>query len=310
MANDRDAPSEGPAVVSPFDDEDADAIVVSSDKRQFRIYKVILSKASSVFRDMWSIPQAGQTAQSADNPLEMIDGLPVVHCSEDGRTLELLFTLCYPLEHPALDSLDDVSSVLEACGKYFMDAIAPIVRKAWPAAASRDPLRAFAIACTKRWDEQARIAARLALSERIWPLEPPLHPSFNGVSADTIVRLESYQRKCSSAAVQRIKNAQWATRIFDTASCTRCGGNTILTATQSRQLTDWYTKYTQLSTKALLLRPAGSTVKADDFVNQSILAIYGTYPCDGNWHAMEKIQHVVALFADEVDKLISEVHTI
>lgn len=308
MADDDDAPSETQSpVVHPFDDEDADVVVVSCDKRQFRVYKTILGKASPVFRDMSNLPQAQRTTPSAGNPREMIDGLPVINLTEDGRTLELLFTLCYPLENPTLDSLDDVYRVLEASGKYLMDTIASIVRKAWPAAASRDPLRAFAIACTKRWEQEARIAARLALSHAVWPLEPPLGHDFREVSADTIVRLESYHRKCGAAANGCVTNPTWTSHIFDATSCAHCGGQVTMGTAQSLMLSDWYSKYTQQAAVALSLQPAGSTVSADDFVSRSISTTYGSLPCEASSHVMEKIKQVVTLFAEEIDKVVANV---
>ena len=105
-----------PKTIPPFDDEDADVIVKSSDGDEFRLYKVILAKASHVFGSAFSIPQGTPPASTLDPP-EVIDGLPAIYLTEDTRTLTLMFSLCYPMIPPVLDSLHDVYNLLEAAMK-------------------------------------------------------------------------------------------------------------------------------------------------------------------------------------------------
>ena len=62
---------------SPFDDPDADIVIRSAEGISFRLYKVILSKASSVFRDMFTLPD-GQSHR----------GPQTVDVSEDADTLD------------------------------------------------------------------------------------------------------------------------------------------------------------------------------------------------------------------------------
>ena len=47
---------------APFDDDDADIIFRSSDADDFRLYRVILAKASPVFRTMLQLPQPSATS--------------------------------------------------------------------------------------------------------------------------------------------------------------------------------------------------------------------------------------------------------
>ena len=50
------------SIRSPFDDPDADIVIRSAEGISFRLYKVILSKASSVFRDMFTLPDGQSQA--------------------------------------------------------------------------------------------------------------------------------------------------------------------------------------------------------------------------------------------------------
>ena len=65
------------SIRSPFDDPDADIVFRSAEGISFRLYKVILSKASSVFRDMFTLPDC----QSHNGP-------QTVDVSEDADTLD------------------------------------------------------------------------------------------------------------------------------------------------------------------------------------------------------------------------------
>ena len=301
-------PSEETLAVSPFDDEDADVIVKSCDKHEFRLYKVILAKASQIFRDAFSLPQNPSASIGLDPP-EVIDGLPVIYLEEDSRTLALLFRLCYPVEPPELASLDDVYPVLAAATKYAMDGIVTISRKAWPTVAAKEPLRAFAIACRMHWTEEARIAARCTLREPVWPLEPPLDPEFKAVSAETIVRLISYHRKCAAAAVRCLQNTEWSTRIFEQAVCLHCLGQSTLGSAQNLRLRDWYSKYIQQAKSVLVVQPAGCTLRRPAFFTTSVHSVFGSPPCEAPAHCLSKIDEVISLFAEEIESHIAQVRT-
>ena len=292
--------------VSPFDDEDADVVVVSSDGDLFYLYRAILGKASPVFKSMFGLPQSPPPDGASDSN-DIVNGLPAVHLTERTRTLELLFTHCYPLEHPELRTLDDVHAVLEAAIKYDMEVIAARARKAWPAAAALEPFRAFAVACLRRWEDEAGIAARLTLREPIWPLEPPLAPEFKVISADTIVRLIAYHRRCGAAASNCAKSTEWSTHVFDTAVCAHCRGNNVTRTQQNLRLSDWYTKFTRQAASALLAQPAGSIVQDSAFVTKTICDTYGAPPCETASHCLEKIKAVVTQFGEGVDQIIAEV---
>ena len=67
---------------APFDHSLADVILRSSDKIDFRVFKLFLSLASPVFETMFSLPQPTEGV----NPDEgTTDKLPVMPLSEDAK---------------------------------------------------------------------------------------------------------------------------------------------------------------------------------------------------------------------------------
>ncbi|EKM54654.1 uncharacterized protein PHACADRAFT_258646 [Phanerochaete carnosa HHB-10118-sp] len=286
-----------------FSDKDADVIIRSSDAVEFKMYKVILSKASPFFKDMFSLPQSPSVVD--DRPSEFLDGVPVVDFSENNRTLDHLFRFLYPCPNPNLKSLDDVHAVLEAANKYQLEDVVLYARRTWNELASLEPLRAFAIACGRRWEEEARSAALLSLKEPVWPLQPPMAPEFKTISGDTVVRLMWYQRRCGEAAMQAALNPERMNRLFDASSCTHCLGP--FSMTQTRRIRDWFALYTRQVAPCLEKQPSGRTATERGLVEGAIKHVFENAPCEVDMHCIERIRQIVQVFSDEVDKVVAQV---
>jgi hypothetical protein len=94
----------------PFDKQEADFIIRSSDNIDFYLSKYLFSFSPSVFRDIFSIAQ-GQPEMG-----ELKDGLQVIHSDDSAATWRILLRFSYPLwaaGPPALKSLDEFSVALE-----------------------------------------------------------------------------------------------------------------------------------------------------------------------------------------------------
>lgn len=283
-----------------FEDDDADFALRSSDGVVFKVYKVILAKAGTVFKDMFGMPQS-----PSDTDHAFFDNVHIVDLPEDSHTLELLFRSCYPLEHPELKSLDDAHCVLRAAIKYDMEVVAARARKAYREMTALDPLRSFAIACARLWEDEARHAALLSLKEAVWPLEPPLAPEFRDVTADTAIRLVAYHRRCGTLARERALDSQWTNQIFETSNCTHCLG--AFSTNQGVFIRDWFRKYCNAVAAELLNQPCGNTAGKRAIIDQAIQEVYKKKPCDVEMHHIERIRQIVQLFGQEVDKVIYEV---
>jgi hypothetical protein len=86
--------------LEPFDVPDANLIVRSSDHVDFRVHKPVLAVSSPFFKDLLSLPQP--------HDCKTVDGLPMVHFSEDSELLNSLFSMLYPLRPVVPNSYDKV----------------------------------------------------------------------------------------------------------------------------------------------------------------------------------------------------------
>lgn len=139
----------------PFDDDDADLILQSSDGLYFRVYKVLLAKASPVFKDMLLMPQ---------DPSH--DAVQVVQLAEDGKILEKLLRLIYPVDGlgvAACKSLNDITNVFYACIKYQMEHLMERFEASLIKAIPTRPLFVYFLAYAARLEEVAKMAAKECL---------------------------------------------------------------------------------------------------------------------------------------------------
>jgi len=90
-----------------FDVPDANLIIRSSDVVDFRVHKPVLAMTSSVFKDLFSLPQPSDS--------ESDDGLPVVKLSEDSELLHSLFSIIYPVPTVIPNSHEKVLYLLVTC---------------------------------------------------------------------------------------------------------------------------------------------------------------------------------------------------
>ena len=141
---------------------DANVILWSSDKVNYRVHKSVLALSSPFFEDMLSLPQP------PDN--EIVDGLPVVQLSEDSGVLNCLVSLFYPISPVIPGSYKKVFALLAACQKYDMVSIqsrihAEINRGTYPAPVAAEAFGAYAIASSMGLVLEAENAARLTVGQ-------------------------------------------------------------------------------------------------------------------------------------------------
>jgi hypothetical protein len=195
---------------SPFDDPDADLIIRSSDRVQFRVYKSFLSLASPVFKAMFSLPQPPDAAND-----ETVDGHPVVQFTETSATIHNLLILCYPAylfgnnPSPAAESLSDVGNLLEAVTKYDMHKTRDTVCRflLQPQFLEKEPLRAYVIACRQRNEAMARTAARHAIRHEL--LGEDFFSELEMVDAGLLYQVLLYHKRCILAAMKVAGDHTW-----------------------------------------------------------------------------------------------------
>lgn len=134
---------------SPFDDKNADIIIRSSDKVDFRLSKFILSSASAVFRDMFThaLPAPFTLDIKGDELADIRDGLPVVRLSEPSDILRLLFQYLYPMDNPSIDDSHDIFALVRAMDKYSFDRFSQTITSLLHTAMRSNPHTVYAFAC-------------------------------------------------------------------------------------------------------------------------------------------------------------------
>ncbi|KIP02223.1 hypothetical protein PHLGIDRAFT_130854 [Phlebiopsis gigantea 11061_1 CR5-6] len=180
----------------PFDE--GDIVVRSCDDQDFMMYKLDLSRASPVFRNMWSLPQP--TKNLLDGTSSKY-GLAVVKLAESAEVLTILLALCTPM-HDANKSFRDIADaarILEAARKYEM---AWVIEQAWKAMrklAQDEPIRAYAAACRLGLKEEIVHAAKMCLRVPIETILACEAEELEQITSTQLRRLVKYRSDCSKA---------------------------------------------------------------------------------------------------------------
>ncbi|KAH9174349.1 hypothetical protein EDB89DRAFT_566245 [Lactarius sanguifluus] len=145
-----------------LDTGEADIIVRTSDLVGFLVHKSVLASSSSVFRDMFTLPDPSNDGTT--------NGLPVVDISEDAELVRSLITMLYPIPSELPASYDKILALLAAAQKYEMDAVqssirAEVARGPSPTLDGAQVFRAYAIASSNGLRPEMEMAARLTLDQ-------------------------------------------------------------------------------------------------------------------------------------------------
>ena len=89
---------------------DADIILRASGGKEFHAHKLVLSLASPVFRDMFSVPQPPPTNESPK--------LPVVDVHDSPEALEIFLQFIYPIRNPVIRDAYTLASIVRLADKY------------------------------------------------------------------------------------------------------------------------------------------------------------------------------------------------
>jgi BTB/POZ domain len=184
----------------------ADVILQSADHVNFRVHKSVLVASSPFFADMFSLPQPQND--------EAIDGLPVVHLSEDAEVLNSLISMLYPVSHEIPDTNDNILSLISACQKYDMDVVQSSIRAEVSHRGLLSPkgveaFRVHAVACQKRLRPEMETTARLTLD---YPLTfeylGEALRSFEGRALRDLVEFHQDYSDRLNSAIQRLSDYQ------------------------------------------------------------------------------------------------------
>lgn len=206
-----DQPDTHPAFRAPFDDDDADLIIHSSDDVAFRVYKVIVTKSSPVIRAMLR-----DGAQSRDPK--------TITLPETSATIEVVLGLCYPGLDPQVVTLDAVQDLVHFCKKYEMEGIMKRAARFFATFRKTYPLRLYAIAWQAGLEDEVRKAAFRCLYNPIGHILYPDPKTLQDLPVAAYQDLLRYHFSCSqeAAAVLQSSDFRWAGTGFGKHMWTGC----------------------------------------------------------------------------------------
>lgn len=258
---------------APFDDTLADIVLLTSDKVQFHVYKVVLSLSSPFFKEMFSLPQPPQ-GSNPNSP----DGSNVIAISENSKAIDKLLRICYPGRGPSFPDFGDVPGVVEAMVKY---EIVESAREILLEFIQKEPLRVFSIACRHRWSDIAEKAAKETLR---FPLLSVDVEELEHVPTRVYHRLLVYHKACGEAAGLIPKYLRWVDRgswtWFNCQSlCTTHSSNWYLKDGGAYPVKVWFIDYMDWVANVLKEAPGSDDITKPTLMEPFLLKAYGCATC-------------------------------
>jgi hypothetical protein len=230
----------------------ADTILQPSDfKEGLQVHRGILSIASPVFADMFTLPQ------SVDNgATESVTRLPRVVLTEARSIIEALLCFIYPVPNPAVRSLHDLVPLLDAARKYEIAIVMVELRKHLISPQLLTPessLRVYAIADRFDLEDERQAASRASLSVDL--LNAPLSDDLKHITGYAYHRLLVLHRRRAQSAVALVKGKT----VPNAGRCNNynyCNGNS------------WWPDYVRRAEEELSKRSTAD-VFTEEFVSKS-----------------------------------------
>ena len=194
------------------DSRDPDVVIVASDDIQLRVRKSLLSQASPIFNDMFSVPQPNSGLDS--------DASDPINLSEPSKTIRLIISLAdSPPASLLIDSLSDIANLLQAADKYDIKTIQEhaIYSLGQPKFLENEPLRVYAIASRYGVHDTAALAARRTLRYPL--LHAKYCPELEIVDGGTIYRVLQYHKECTAAAIDVATDHRWIREAYVFFDC-------------------------------------------------------------------------------------------
>jgi len=181
---------------APFDDAQADLILRSSDEVpvHFRVFKNILSLASPIFADMFSIPSPSPLSEKPHGGVQV----PVVPLSEHSTALDIALRHIYPVQRtPKTDTLHCASILAEFSRKYQVEVFHQFIIGYLRDGIKNDPVGVYAIAVTYGYDDIGADSARSCLD---LPFSALQSSYLRYATAEHISELFRYHVACGQVA--------------------------------------------------------------------------------------------------------------
>jgi hypothetical protein len=296
----------------PFDDADADVILQSSDQVDFHVYRIILSKSSSFFKSMFSLPQP----DAASIP----EKRPVIKLTENSRTIEVLLASIYPAVSVDTEplSLADMIDALAAAKKYDMDAASQRLNEKFAVSkvVQDIPIEAFCVAYSNELGKAACVAAKASLKYRM-NLDD-IGDKLQYTNGPALYHLWKFHRACSTTAAEAVsgRDLTWITNsdtephrtwfLYDTnlraCICRKYEYKVGPTASPWFATAPWH-NYITRAHNVLLQQPCAEAVAHDSVCGPS----YKEEMCHTCTRGLFDLPEFIRLLGEEVERRLSMV---
>ncbi|KDQ63937.1 hypothetical protein JAAARDRAFT_201414 [Jaapia argillacea MUCL 33604] len=300
----------------PFDVEDADVVLRSSDHVDFRVYKLILSLASPFFKTLFTIPQPrSEGAGTAGVLADRMDDVPVVPISETAPTLDAVLRLVYPIEDAVLDTLTHIRPVLAAAIKYELEEATIVLagRLLALSAGGSTPIGVFATLCHHRLGEEARVAAKYCLREPFADLlnQMTLPDIYLTSAAPSYLRLLQYHSRCSQILGKITPGELFTAARHWLPDCRACGamftisppGQIGLLPVEIRYRPKFWHLFNQNLIERLKIRPCGDKVMDLELLVLSLAVRCPNCPVDASQRILTYRESVKVVIDEKVSSV-------
>ncbi|KAH9967374.1 hypothetical protein BC827DRAFT_1173725 [Russula dissimulans] len=307
MSTERPTPHlQGTLAEAPFDDIQADLILQSSDGVRFHVFKIILSLASPVFADMFSVPLPTSQDPHRD------DEVQVVLLSEHSGDLDLSLRHLYPVPPPDTVPLISVGILAEFANKYQVDALQESITQYLTDYVDHDPVGVYAIAVTYGYMTIGINAARACLNI---PFSRLQSPCVQYATVQHISELFGYHVACGAAASAVASGRTWLFSFLQKGYFVSTGGgsryrcSSCSTPDFMDQTSDSYGRrtygprclwsYLRRSALVLARHPTAEAVTTEDFV----LRVNECSSCS-TWDTRRHMLDISDGFGREIEKAV------
>jgi len=138
-----------------FDAPDTDAILRSSDGKELRVHRLILSLSSPVFQGVFGLPQ----------PTGASPEIPSIDVSEPSDILQPFIQYLYPRSPPRVSDISMWEALYTVADKYAAEVVTdPLRDMLIPQFLEASPLRVYALASRWGFEEEAKVASTRTLT--------------------------------------------------------------------------------------------------------------------------------------------------
>ncbi|KAF9781556.1 hypothetical protein BJ322DRAFT_230354 [Thelephora terrestris] len=147
---------------------DADVILRASGGKEFHAHKLVLSLASPIFRDVFSLALPTKTEPAKP---------PIVDVHDPPEALEIFLQIIYPMRNPSINDPQTLASVLRLADKYDAKAVLD-ARKDYALSIPIDPppIHLYVVFSACGREKEAEAAARRVPFTSLAVLSGPLLP--------------------------------------------------------------------------------------------------------------------------------------